>query len=73
MEIHRITIPVVITVTTNDPKRVAVDFFAEKVRGISTAFSDSVGDVNIQPKHGEITSEVIGEEGEPETLPDEID
>jgi hypothetical protein len=73
METHKITIPVVITVTTNDPKRVAIDFFEERVRNNGKAFSAAFGEVYIDPKHGEITSEVVGAEGEPESLPDEID
>lgn len=73
METHRITIPVTITVTTSDPKRVGIDFAEEFVMRRLNDFSSAFGNLLPNPTYGEITSVVVDEDGSEKAVVEKSD
>jgi hypothetical protein len=68
---YQVTIPVLITVDTDDPNRAGVDFFEEFVMRRNKDFTNAHTNQSTNPSYGEITGRLLNEKGEFSKVEDE--
>jgi hypothetical protein len=68
---YQVTIPVLITVDTDDPNRAGVDFFQEFVMRRSNDFTKAHINQSTNPSYGEITGRLLDEKGDFAKVEDE--